>query len=451
MRTSRWIHALREPVPREVRRVLGRAWARLPERLRGPRQFLGRQYAGCGATVGAMPRCDFACTGCYLGTSANRTPALPLQQIETQLRDLRRWLGPGGNVQLTDGELTLRDPEELEALVQMALRLGLQPMLMTHGDHLLHDPERLHRLMAAGLEDLSIHVDVTQRGRRDTRYRRPERERDLHPLRDAFADLIREARAHTGRPLRVATTVTVSAENLEDVPDVVRWVLHNADAFKMVSFQPVAAVGRTRSDLGAISAAELWERIAKGLVGRARIDGRLDSHQGWLGHPDCSRFVQGLVLREADGTIEFVPLLDPLDPARQQALAGLLDRVGGLTFRGDDRATALVRAAALAARELPLLVRSVLPLLFGTWGRLAPEGRLRFAWRWLRGDCEVSYLNLVSHHFMSADELETEQGRERLDVCAFQTSVDGELVSMCELNARGVRERLYERLRSADA
>jgi hypothetical protein len=39
----------RTPVSNETRQLLQITWARLPERLRTPRQFLGRQYAGCGA------------------------------------------------------------------------------------------------------------------------------------------------------------------------------------------------------------------------------------------------------------------------------------------------------------------------------------------------------------------------------------------------------------------
>ena len=49
---------------------------------------------------------------------------------------------------------------------------------------------------------------------------------------------------------------------------------------------------------------------------------------------------------------------------------------------------------------------------------------------------------------MSADELETPIGRERLDLCAFQVPIEGEMRSMCEVNALGLRDRFYERLQS---
>ena len=93
----------------ELRSVLAAAWKRLPETAKGPTQFLGRQYAGCGATIGAMQKCDFACTGCYLNKDANRIRPRQTDEIKGQLDQIREWLGPNGNVQITDGEVSLRD------------------------------------------------------------------------------------------------------------------------------------------------------------------------------------------------------------------------------------------------------------------------------------------------------------------------------------------------------
>jgi hypothetical protein len=59
---------------------------------------------------------------------------------------------------------------------------------------------------------------------------------------------------------------------------------------------------------------------------------------------------------------------------------------------------------------------------------------------------DVQPLVLVSHHFMSREQLATPTGRERLAHCVFLVPVDGELVSMCEVNATGIRERYYAQL-----
>ena len=53
-------------------------------------------------------------------------------------------------------------------------------------------------------------------------------------------------------------------------------------------------------------------------------------------------------------------------------------------------------------------------------------------------------LLLVVHHFMGSTELDTNWGRPRLATCVFKLSVDGQLLSMCEVNATGIREQLTD-------
>ncbi len=192
----------------ETRAALAAAWAGLPHALRGPTQFLGRHYAGCSATIGAMPRCDFTCSGCYLGKDANLMRPRPVEEMKTQMRVIRSWLGPAGNLQLTDGEVTLRGEAELVELIAYARRIGLVPMLMTHGETFRRKPGLLERLMTnGGLTEVSFHVDTTMRGRRDG-YARAATEADLDGLRTEFAQMIRTARRRTGRRLEAASTVT---------------------------------------------------------------------------------------------------------------------------------------------------------------------------------------------------------------------------------------------------
>jgi hypothetical protein len=440
-----WVDAFRTPISADTRARLDDAWRRLPQKYKTPNQFLGRQYAGCGATIGAMPRCDFACRGCYLGEEANRVLPAPLTQIKRQLDAIREWLGHGGNVQLTDGEVTLRSAAELVELIRHARGIGLAPMLMTHGDSFRRDPELLPRLVSeGGLGEVCIHVDTTQRGRSGAAFRRPREERDLIPLRDEFAAMIRRVRRETGRPLEVATTFTVTAANLDQVPLVMRWMCSNADAFKMISFQPAADVGRTVPGLGdAVTVEKLWRRIAEGLCGREDAAEDLLRGEGWLGHPDCSRFVQGAVVRDRGAPPVYHPLFRRDDVIEQRVLARLVAELGGLTFRLDDRAQAIARGLGLAVRS-PGLIALEVPRLLAHWlRRAAPRDPIGFAWRWLRAEARVDYLNVVSHHFMSAGDLGTPRGRERVELCAFQVPIDDRLMSMCEVNALGARERYY--------
>src|SRR5437588_2372343 len=127
---------LRDPATPEKRRLLKERWAGLDPALRLPGQGLGQKATGCGATIGIQPRCDFACTGCYLGHEANHVPALPTAAVLRQLDAMRRWLGPKSNVQITDGEVTLRPAAELVEILRYARSIGVIPMVMTHGDNL---------------------------------------------------------------------------------------------------------------------------------------------------------------------------------------------------------------------------------------------------------------------------------------------------------------------------
>ncbi len=439
--------AFRSPVSADTKHRLHVAWDRLPARLQTANQFLGRQYAGCGATIGVMPRCDFACQGCYLGAEANRVPAQAVDAIKHQLRQIRAWLGEGGNVQLTDGEITLRPEAELVELIRYAREIGLVPMLMTHGDAFRRKPGLLKRLVQeGGLTEVSIHIDTTQRGRRGQAYKQASHEEELLPLRDEFAALIRQVRRETGKTLEVATTFTVTRENLAGVPAVIRWLCQNADTFKMISFQPVSQVGRTEQGLGGtVQADEVWTKVAEGLYGNPT---QTQDHHGWLGHPACSRFVQGVVVRQAAGQPVFHPVFRSEDRQAQAVLQEWLERFGGLTFRLDTRWQAAARLCGLFKEAPGFLVSKVLPFLLRWPWRCDPAHPVRFVWRWLCGRATVHYLNIVSHHFMSKAEIETPVGQERLKLCVFQVPIGDALMSMCEVNARGVRDRYYTAVRA---
>jgi MoaA/NifB/PqqE/SkfB family radical SAM enzyme len=413
----------------EVHAALAAAWQRVPESFRRPTQFMGRQYAGCGATIGAMPKCDFSCTGCYLNADANRARPARLSEIKQQLQEIRAWLGPCGNVQLTDGEISLRDESDLIEIIAYARRLGLVPMLMTHGETFRRHPGLLERLMErGGLTEVCIHVDTTQRGRRDT-YRAAHTEAELDGLRAEFAQLIRTARVCTGRRLEAASTVTVTQHNLDGVPGIVRWFLANADAFKMVSFQPLADVGRTERSLKGVAADELWQRIAEGAG-----DTMIRRGEGWLGHPACSRFVQGLAVRRHNG-LAFVPLYRRDQVNEMRTLDELLDRLGGVSFRLDNCARAWRRAGCIAVRHGGFIIGRLLPAFV----RLLRRAR----------SFRANYFCIVSHHFMSAAETKTAQGEERLAACAFRVPINGRLEPMCAVNALGLREAYYRQISTA--
>jgi MoaA/NifB/PqqE/SkfB family radical SAM enzyme len=433
------------PLEPEVRRTIAEARQRLSPQLRVDRQTVGRQEEGCGATIGVMPRCDFGCVGCYLGSNANRARALPLAEVRHQMRLLRRRLGLWGNLQLTDGEVLLRPVAEVIELMRYAREVRLVPMLMTHGDHFRRRPGLLERLMVqGGLVELCIHIDTTQRGRAGRAYRDARSESDLMPLRDEFADMIRAARSTTKRPLRVATSVTVTRRNLPEVGDIVRWAVANADAFRIVSFQPAAPVGRTRPGVGAgVGMEALWRRIAEGL---GLDDDLVRAGQWWFGHPECSRLITGLVAaqRGRDNRYELVATSGL--PADRRFLQRFLDHWGGISFRADRRPQIAARLAGMMRQHPGFFLGTFPRFVWSMLRRLDPDHRVRLACRLLTGSARVHPLSIGSHHFMSASEMATPGGRQRLDNCIFHAAVDGRLLSMCEINATGIRDRFYDRL-----
>ena len=437
---------VRAPVVADSRRNLDEMWDRLPAPLQTPHQMLGRQGGGCGATIGAMPRCDFACRGCYLGDDANRVPAQSVDEIKRQMELLRPVLGNAGNIQLTDGEITLRPFDEVVELLRHAQAIGLIPMLMTHGDSFRRRPGLLERYMVeGGLVEVSIHVDTTQRGRKGAQWKSPADEAALNPLRDEFAALVRTAKQRTGLPLRPATTMTVTRENVGGVPDVMRWLTRNSDAFRMISFQPIAQVGRTEDGLGGgVHVEELWARIAEGLYGPDEPPERLLRGQKWLGHSACNRFVHGMVAHRVGAEPVFHPVRVDGDPTDARVVDGFLERFGGVSFRRDSRAELAARLLGIAVNAPGFVARNVLPYARHWLSRLDPASPLRAARELATGRLEVNGLAIVSHHFMSREELETPVGQERLAQCVFHVPVGDRLVSMCEVNALGIRDAYYE-------
>lgn len=441
---------VRRPVGDEARALLARNWDGLAPEMRVPQQMFGRQGNGCGATIGAMPRCDFACRGCYLNAEANRIPAEPVEAIKAQMRLLRPVLGHAGNIQITDGEVTLRPVEEVVELLRYAQSLDLIPMLMTHGDSFRRRPGLLEQLMVeGGLTEVSIHVDTTQRGRQGEQWRRARTEAELNPLRAEFAEMIRAAERTTGRVVRAATTMTVTRDNLDGVVDVVRWVAENADAFRLISFQPIAQVGRTEDGYGGgVDVEALWDRVADGL-GVAGGAPRMAELGVWFGHRACNRMVNGVVVRGPGSETAFHALRDAREPTDVRIVDGFLARFGGISFRLDSARARTARLAGVT-RAAPRFVLGNLVPYAAHWLRRVGRGNAaRGAWRLATKRATARTLVLVSHHFMSREEIETPLGRERLAHCVFQVPVDGELVSMCEVNALGIRERYYARLARA--
>lgn len=413
-------------------------WRSLPPDLRTDQQLAGIGAVACGATHSVMEKCNFACTSCYLSDAANGTEPAPFEEVCEQLDELRDFLGPGGKCQITSGEVTLLEPAELGRIVAYAKRIGLDPMVMTNGQRFLQRPGYLRALVADyGLAKVSFHVDITQKGRPG--WRAGMREAELHPLRDRFADLVRRTRAETGRTLHAAMTVTVTTDNAEGVAEVTRWALDNADAVRILSFLPVAPVGRTRDAQSAdLTLDGLWRRVCAG-VGRP-----LNRDALHYGHRECNITVPVVVV--GSGTRRRI--VEVVRAGRRwdlRVMRRTLRELGPVVDLNDSaRHNVRLVLGALVRRPLALVEL----LAYGAYRLWGERGAVASALANLvreRG-LRIRPLLLVTHRFMGAAELDTDLGRERLAACVFRVPVDGEMVSMCRVNASGIRRRLNERL-----
>ncbi len=265
--------------------------------------------------------------------------------------------------------------------------------------------------------------------------------------------LLTDAQASTGRTLRAATTMTVTRDNVDGVHDVMRWLVAGQRVFRMISFQPIAQVGRTEDGFGGgITGEALWWRIAFALTGgdRTKAEALLRS-QVWFGHPSCNRILHGLVAHRDGAEPQFHALRPSADAPHAATVDEFFRRFGGVSFKTDTRRTAIARALGLVLKA-PGFVFTKLPGYFWHWlDRLDPGQPLRALRELMSGRLKVQPLVIVSHHFMSKDELETDEGRERLSHCVFHVPINGELVSMCEVNALGIRDEYYAELARAGA
>ncbi len=432
------LQAVAKPANHERLRLNQARWQQLPAALKVPQQAMGRRLVACGATHGLMERCNFACTSCYLTEVANTVPPLPFAKVKQQLDALRRALGPAGKTQITSGEVTLLPRQELGRIIAYARDIGLIPMVMTHGERFLEERDYLIDLVRNyGLTNVGIHIDTTQRGRKGLAAA-PD-EAGLHPTRDRFADLLREVRSTTGRTLHAAHTVTVTRDNIHDISSVVRWVLGNADAFRILSLQPSAQVGRTIDEAPeGITLGEVWEQVCDGIA----IPLERDAIR--FGHRECTIICPMIVVTFA-GRRQIVESVRRGNAWDKRVAGRIMEVFGGIVIDDTSPLERLVRIASLLLRNPQFAIEAPIYALYRLWG-------LR---RWLLSACanlrtlRLSAFAIVVHKFMSEDEIDTPLGRERLQACAFKVPVDGEMVSMCEVNATDLRRSLNDEARGA--
>ena len=441
----KYLSILKEPISSERQSLLKARWERLPPDLKTDWQMVGQSIVHCGYTMGAS-YCAFGCTHCYLPKNANRVPIPSLEEMKAQIDANRRIIGPAGGLQITGGDVvdaywrTGRSGELIE-IVRYANQVGVIPMLMTHGQILLEQPDYFVRLVReGGLRKIAIHIDMTQAGRPGYPIRKLKRECDLHPLREAFVDLIQYVRKQTGVRFYAAHTVTVTERNIDSICEIPRWLLADSthlDAFRMVSFQTEANVGRTQFSQSPVTPDHTWSQICAG------VGMDLPRDNLWFGHPDCNNMTTLMVVYPEGELINLIPI----DAQSRAFWKLILKTFGQIEFRDDQWVNTIQRISGVLMRHPSTLWRALRYI----HERVRRE-KLGYdlIGPFLRGD--VRFLNIVIHNFMHAADVAARSGcaviQKRLDACSFRGAVqrNGEwaAVPMCEINS--FREELYSNL-----
>ncbi len=361
----------------------------------GSDQQMGQRWPiGCVA-LEITQRCNLDCTACYLSEHSEAVRDLPVDEIYKRIDRIFEYYGAKTDVQVTGGDPTLRNHDELVAIVRRIVERGLRPTLMTNG--IKASAELLGRLAQAGLVDVAFHVDTTQ-----------ERkgyhcERDLNPLRKAYMDNARAA------GLSVMFNTTLHEGNFHEVPDLVRFFRENADCVRTAAFQLLADTGRGvwRSRGEAITMASAIAKIEQGAGTRIGFD------VSRIGHPACTQY--GLTLCAGQDTINLFD--EPEFIARLQAASAdlVLERNAPLVTLG--------RAWRWALSHPGIALSAVAWL-----GRKLPK----VAAAWLKHPGTLSTLSFTVHDFMDAAALE----RERICACVFKVMTAEGPVSMCLHNAK---------------
>lgn len=373
---------------------LAAAFDRLSPSLRLPTQAIGRRYAiGCVA-VEITQRCNLDCTLCYLSESSEKVKDIPLELVFERLRRVRETYGDGTSVQITGGDPTLRERSELVAIVREAARLGLEPALMTNGIKLTRDLAK--ELKGAGLNDVAIHVDLTQERKGYAT------EEDLHAVRREYVERVR------GLGLHVIFNTTVYDGNVKEIPSLIRFFKENADVVNFASFQIQAETGR--GVLKDKSEAITLEGVRRRLAEACDADLTWDNIR--VGHPDCNSIAFTLVANDRVLNLNSDPDL----------YAELIAKTTDLKFSRIDAFGTASRVALWALGKPRLL-----------W--LGAKNLARFVARNFRALSAASWkpkkLTLVIHNFMDAAALLP----ERVANCSFMVATDKGFVSMCAHNA----------------
>lgn len=422
--TLRRFEVQTRPVDSKSAAALKRRWDALPEAQKIPSQVLGRRTTGCEGTHGVFPKCDFSCKPCYHSSDANKVRVdgpHTLKEVTAQMQFMQDTHSPTTYAQLIGGEVSLLEPEDHAAALQIMRDHGRKPMSFTHGDF---DYEYLRAIALDSdgkprFDELSFacHMDVTMVGR--SGIKKPSSEAELNEYRGAFCAMFDRLEREHGVKSFLAHNMTVTPGNVDQVADVVSncW----DQGWRLFSFQPAAYIGnenRWREGFRELTSDLVWGEVEHGVGTRLPYEG---VH---VGDTRCTRSTWGLWVGD-----QYVPSVDDRDADDRDFVATALE-----TFPGNmitqDRLTSGVRIARSVAAN-PKFVPS-----FAQWASRFVDraGGVGSQWRNVAAG-RVRPMTFVMHQFIDAadsaaawehiqlgtraEEEKILVAQERLEACAY--------------------------------
>ncbi len=364
-----------------------------------PHQTAARRWPiGC-VSLEVTQRCNLDCTLCYLSEHSEAVQDVPIEELVRRIDMLAQYYGPNTDIQISGGDPTLRDHDELVEIVRAIKARGMRSSLFTNG--ILATRALLMRLADAGMSDVAFHVDLTQERKGYAT------ETELNSLRDAYIDRAR------GLGLSVFFNTSIYAENVADIPMLARFFMQRSDVVRLASFQMQAETGRgvLRKRENALTQAHVMALIAQGVGEPLNFDALIG------GNPTCNRYATAITFGAGETTRGH-------DLFRNGAF---IARVMRDTADVEINRTNVAGAAWSVVRAI--LQRPALAAQgIAAAAEVAWRAR-RSLWRALAGVNKISYF---VHNFMDASALET----ERLETCVFMAATQFGPMPMCEYNAR---------------
>ncbi len=360
-------------------------------------QMMGRRMAmGCVA-LEITQRCNLDCSYCYLSESSEALKDIPLEEVYRRIDQAFAFYGPDTDIQVTGGDPTLRQTDELIAIVAYIKRRGMRASLFTNG--IKASRALLEQLCAVGLDDVAFHVDMTQQR---AGY---QCEAELHAVRLEYIERTR------GLPLSVLFNTTAFPGNFHEIPDVARFFVQQADQVRLASFQVGADTGRgsefQKDPHISITPASVMAAISQGAGTQLTFDAAS------AGHASCNGYAYGLII---NGKVyDFYN-----DPAFVQ---GLLRDTAHLRFERAHKQRAINAMGKFLLTHPKQLLGFASRIAKATW-RSWPE--------LIKQGAKVGKISFFVHNFMDASQLE----RERCEACSFMVMTPEGPLSMCVHNAK---------------